>query len=216
MTESINYDWEAAWAKFEPPADAHPIQLNPENFDNVAGYWVTNDLLLRSALWYASIGTPVFPCCPWAGAYNNHKGEPIDEKAPLTFHGWKDATTESAQITQMWADFPYAMIGSPVPADELALDFDPRHGGNRWDLIDMAGIQELPITKMVLSGRYDGGHHLFYQRPLGQLTDVRLPKGIDLRVGGKHYTILPPSVHDATGGAYLWRYREHPAVDLPA
>jgi hypothetical protein len=216
MTESINYDWEAAWAKFEPPADAHPIQLNPENFDNVAGYWVTNDLLLRSALWYASIGTPVFPCCPWAGAYNNHKGEPIDEKAPLTFHGWRDATTERAQIMQMWVDFPYAMIGSPVPADELALDFDPRHGGNRWDLIDMAGIQELPITKMVLSGRYDGGHHLFYQRPLGQLTDVRIKSlGIDIRVGGKHYTILPPSVHDATGGVYLWRYRTTPPARLP-
>jgi hypothetical protein len=61
-----------------------------------------------------------------------------------------------------------------------------------------------------------GGHHLFYQRPSGQLTDVRLPKGIDLRVGGKHYTILPPSVHDATGGAYLWRYRTLPAAPLPA
>jgi hypothetical protein len=36
--------------------DAHPIQLNPENFDNVAGYWVTNDLLLRSACWYATGG----------------------------------------------------------------------------------------------------------------------------------------------------------------
>jgi hypothetical protein len=66
-----------------------------------------------------------------------------------------------------------------------------------------------------LSGRYDGGHHLFYQRPLGQLTDVRLPNGIDIRVGGKHYTVLPPSVHDASGGAYLWRYREHAAVPLP-
>jgi hypothetical protein len=69
---------------------------------------------------------------------------------------------------------------------------------------------------MVLSGRYDGGHHLFFQRPLGQLTDVRLPNGIDLRLGGKHYTILPPSVHDATGGAYLWRWSpDAPAAELP-
>jgi hypothetical protein len=199
-------------------ADGHPIQLKPENVDNVAGYWVTNDLLLRSACWYATGGRPVFPCCPWDGAFNNYKGEPIDAKAPLTFHGWKDATTSLPQIEQWWfREYPYAMIGSPVPVDELALDFDPRNGpGDRWSLCELAGITELPTTKMVLSGRYDGGHHLFYQRPLGQLTDVRIKSlGIDIRVGGKFYTVLPPSVHDATGGAYLWRYRTLPAAPLP-
>jgi hypothetical protein len=68
-----------------------------------------------------------------------------------------------------------------------------------------------------LSGRYDGGHDLFYERPLGQLTDARIKSlGIDIRVGGKHYTILPPSVHDVTGGVYLWRYRTHDVAPLPA
>jgi hypothetical protein len=198
-------------ADIQAPADAHPIQLKPENFDNAAGYWVTADLLLRSALWYAAIGRPVFPCQPWDGAYSK-----ADGKAPLTAHGFHDASTDHRVIATWWERFPFAMIGSPLPTDELALDVDPRNNGDRWALVETAGIAELPVTKMVLSGRYDGGHHLFYQRPLGQLTDVRLPKGIDLRVGGKHYTILPPSVHDATGGAYLWRYREHPVVDLPA
>jgi hypothetical protein len=219
MTDTTSYDWEAAWAKSEPRAGTHPLQLKPENFDNIAGYWVTNDLLLRSACWYATGGRPVFPCCPWDGAFNNHKGEPIDAKAPLTYHGWKDATTNLPQIEQWWfREYPYAMIGSPVPVDELALDFDPRNGpGDRWSLCELAGITELPTTKMVLSGRYDGGHHLFFQRPLGQLTDVRIKSlGIDIRVGGKFYTILPPSVHDATGGAYLWRYPHHPAAALPA
>jgi hypothetical protein len=208
------YDWEAAWAKSEPPAapaDAHPIQLYPENVDNVAGYWVTAELLLRSACWYATGGRPVFPCQPSDGAYSK-----ADAKAPLTPHGFHDATTDTDQIWSWWKRYPFAMIGSPVPVDELVLDVDPRNDGDRWALVELAGVTELPITKMVLSGRYDGGHHLFFQRPLGQLTDVRLPKGIDLRVGGKHYTILPPSVHDATGGAYLWRYREHPAVGLPS
>jgi hypothetical protein len=56
-----------------------------------------------------------------------------------------------------------------------------------------------------------------YQRPPGQLIDVRLPKGIDIRVGDKHYTILPPSVHDTTGGPYLWRWNpDAPAAPLPA
>jgi Bifunctional DNA primase/polymerase, N-terminal len=162
------------------------------------------------------LGRPVFPCCPWDGAFLNYKGEPIDAKAPLVRNGWKDATTDLDQVSTWWARFQYAMIGSPVAPDELCLDIDPRSGGDRWALVDLAGIAELPITRMVLSGRYDGGHHLFYQRPPGQLTDVRLPAGIDIRVGGKHYTILPPSVHDQTGGAYLWRWSpDAPAAPLP-
>jgi hypothetical protein len=197
-------------------ADVHPIQLKPENAANVAGYWVTNDLLLRSALWYAAIGRPVFPCCPWDGAYLDYK--PIDAKAPLVNNGWKDASTDEAQIRYWWEhEYPFAMIGSPVPKDQIVLDFDPRHPpGDRWSLCELAGIQELPITQMVLSGRYDGGHHLFYQRPLGQLTGIRIKSlGIDIRVGGKHYTILSPSVHDATGGVYLWRYRNLKTAVLP-
>jgi hypothetical protein len=200
----------------EPPAGTHPLQLKPENVDNVAGYWVTSDLLLRSACYYAQNGRPVFPCCPWDGAYKRHDGSDIDAKAPLVRNGWKDATTDVEKISTLWQRFPYAMIGSPVPVDDICLDIDPRSGGDRWRLVELAKITELPITRMVLSGRYDGGHHLFYQRPLGQLTDIRIKKiGIDLRVGGSHYTILPPSVHDASGGAYLWRYRDHPAVLLP-
>lgn len=212
------YDWEAAWAKMEPPAGTHPLQLKPENVDNVAGYWVTSERLLRSAIYYGQNNRPVFPCCPWDGAYQRQDGSDIDAKAPLVRNGWKDATTDTVQICTWWARFPFAMIGSPVPLDEICLDIDPRSGGDRWRLAELAGIQELPITRMVLSGRYDGGHHLFYQRPLGQLTDKVIKKtGVDLRAGGKHYTILPPSVHDETGGVYLWRWQwDAPATALPS
>jgi hypothetical protein len=200
----------------DEPGGTHPIQLLPENVENVAGKWVTHYTLLHAAIYYGRNGRPVFPCGPWDGAYKRRDGTDIDAKAPLVRNGWKDATTDVAQIQTWWEQFPYAMIGSPVAPDELCLDIDPRNGGDRWALVDMAGITELPITRMVLSGRYDGGHHLFYQRPPGQLTDVRLPKGIDIRVGAKHYTILPPSVHPDTGGAYLWRWSsDAPAAPLP-
>jgi hypothetical protein len=166
---------------------------------------------MQAAVGYATTSRPVFPCQPWDGAYSDH-----DAKAPLTRNGWKDATCDQLQIRKWWQQFPFAMIGSPVPKDELCFDIDPRHGGDRWALVEAAGIDQMPSTRMVLSGRYDGGHHLFYQRPPGQLTSIRLPKGIDLRVGGKHYTILPPSVHDATGGPYLWRWKQDaPASVLP-
>jgi hypothetical protein len=162
---------------------------------------------------YAGFGIPVFPCHPWTGYRVNGDGEPIKAKAPLTFHGFHDATTDLGQLIAWWTEHPYAMIGSPVATDEICLDFDPRYGGDRWALQDLLGI-ELPITRMVLSGRYDGGHHLFFQRPDGELSEKRLPNGIDIRDGGKHYTILPPSVHPDTGGAYLWRYADRPAAPL--
>jgi hypothetical protein len=208
---NMNWDWEAAWAKTEPPTNTHPIQLKPENIDNVNGNWITAQTLMQAAIDYATNGRPVFPCQPWDQAYNK-----ADAKAPLTRNGWKDATTDISKLENWWQRFPFAMIGSPVAPTELCLDIDPRSGGDRWALVEMCGISALPITRMVLSGRYDGGHHLFYQRPHGALTDVRLPKGIDLRVGGKHYTILPPSVHDASGGSYLWRWKwDAPASVLP-
>jgi hypothetical protein len=212
-TEPINWDWEAAWAKTEPPANAHPIQLKPENVDNVAGNWITAEILMQAAVHYATNGMPVFPCQPWDGAYSK-----ADAKAPLTRNGFHDATTEISVLRIWWQQFPFAMIGSPVPPAELCLDIDPRSGGDRWALVELAGIAELPVTRMVLSGRYDGGHHLFFQRPHGQLDGTRLKRlGIDIRVGGKHYTVLPPSVHDATGGRYLWRWNpDAPAAPLPA
>jgi hypothetical protein len=192
------------------PADAHPIQLKPENFDNVAGKWVTNDLLLRSALWYASIGQPVFPCYPWEGD---------KAKSPLTRNGFHDATTDINQIRRWWETlFPFAMIGGPVAIDEVCLDTDPRNDGDIRNLIELAGLDVLPVTKTVFSGRLDGGQHQFFKRPEGSYdgAKARLPRGIDLKDGGKGYTILPPSVHPDTGGVYFYRAGTHTVrADLP-
>jgi hypothetical protein len=124
----------------DTPTGAHPAQLKPENVENVEGKCITSDTLLQAAAYYARNGRPVFPCCPRDGAFLNYKGEPIDAKAPLTRNGWKDATTNLELIGTWWAQFRYAMIGSPVAPDELCLDIDPRNDGDPWALVDMAGI----------------------------------------------------------------------------
>ena len=65
------------------------------------------------------------------------------------------------------------------------------------------------------SGREDGGHHLFYKRPAGELTSTRLRKlcpGVDLKDGGKGYTIIPPSLHPDTGLPY--RFEVRPIVSM--
>src|SRR5687767_8361470 len=46
----------ARCAMTAPPEGAHPSQLKPENVDNIAGNWVTADILLQTALWYATAG----------------------------------------------------------------------------------------------------------------------------------------------------------------
>lgn len=74
--------------------------------------------LLAAALRYASAGWPVFPCTPDGTAAPDHK-------APLTAHGFKDATTDPARIRAWWHRWPDANVaiatGEPGP-DVLDVD----------------------------------------------------------------------------------------------
>jgi Bifunctional DNA primase/polymerase, N-terminal len=157
---------------------------------------MTTTDLLAAALDLAARGWAVFPC-RWRGE---------NAKAPLTNNGQHDASRDPDQIRVWWTRWPQAQIGAVVPESLLVIDVDPRNGGSLAALESLTG--PLPET---WSGRNDGGHHRFYRRPGGPLTSTRLPKGIDLKVNG--YTILPPSIHPATGKPYRWE--EHEAADVP-
>jgi Bifunctional DNA primase/polymerase, N-terminal len=156
-----------------------------------------------AALALAAHGWAVFPC-KWRGE---------NAKAPLTINGHHDASRDHDQITAWWTRWPNAMIGAPVPESMLVIDIDPRNRGSLDALEQIAG--PMPITLAVWSGRNDGGRHLYFQRPLGQLTSTRLPDGVDLKVGGKSYCVVPPSIHPDTGKPYRWVSRCEPAI-LPA
>ena len=152
--------------------------------------------MLDAALNVAASGWPIFPCW-WSGDR---------AKAPMTKTGFKAATTDPEQIRYWWERAPEALIGIALPMHLLVLDIDPRHGGNLEELETQLG--PLPETLTVWSGRRDGGRHLYYRRPPGDLTSSALPAGVDLRIGGKHYLIGPPSKHPATGQPYEWEERE--------
>jgi hypothetical protein len=107
------------------------------------------------------------------------------------------------QIKAWWLRWPDAMIGAAVPDSLLVVDIDPRKDGSLAALEAITG--PLPTTFTVWSGRNDGGCHLYYQRPPGQLTSTRLPQGIDLKANG--YCIVPPSIHPVTGQPYRWEHR---------
>lgn len=137
---------------------------------------------------------------------------PLDGKTPTTGHtlnGHLDATTDPHTIREWWSSGDWN-IGSPVPDSLVAFDVDPRNGGSLADLERVAGVK-LPPTLEVISGRRDGGRHLYYLRPFKHPYRGNVPHGIDVKTNG--YMVMPPSVHPDTGKPYKWVYRE--AVRLP-
>jgi len=75
--------------------------------------------ILAAALNFARRGIPVFPVS-------------AKSKKPLTLHGFKDATTDEAQVRAWWTKRPKAMIGIPTgPRSKMWLfdvDIDPAEG----------------------------------------------------------------------------------------
>jgi replicative DNA helicase len=156
------------------------------------------------ALAYAGIGIEVFPVHP-------------QTKAPLTAHGMKDATTDTEQIDAWWKTFPDASIGGRIPTDVVVVDVDPKGGGDgTWRAL--CAHFGKPDTRTHYSGRGDGGGHVWFTCPLQRCEKFSTRKldawckqhglervGIDILHHGHRYTILPPSLHAATGLPYRWK-----------
>lgn len=159
--------------------------------------------MLQAALDLAKAKWPVFPCI--------ESGDKA--KAPYVAGGFKAATTDPEQITQWWTQWPNALVAIALPDHMLAFDIDVRHGGSDTALEAAFGCK-VPETLKAWSGRNDGGCHLYFMKPDREISQRQLPKGIDLRSGGKHYLIAAPSLHPATGQPYTWQYA--PVAELPA
>jgi hypothetical protein len=103
---------------------------------------------LEVALEYARKGLPVFPC------------NPLDKK-PLTPHGFKDATTDEAQIRVWWGKWPNAMIAAPTgPASGawvLDPDVDPVKQLDGIAILDQLVAQHGPLPQTLTSITPRGG-----------------------------------------------------------
>lgn len=121
-------------------------------------------------------------------------------------HGVLDATDDISTVAHWWGDrYRGCNIGGRVPESMFVLDSDPRHGGD----VTLAALEKefgtLPETLTTVSGRGDGGCHLFYRRPPGKLSIKQIKKfgdGVDLKTSSG-YVVLPPSVHPDTGKPYV-------------
>lgn len=134
-------------------------------------------------------------------------------KVPATRHGVLDATCDLATVIGWWTG-PYAgyNIGIRPPDPVMVIDIDPRNGGleSKGRLEDEHG--RIPTCMTTISGRMDGGHHLFMRRPNGKLSTAKLGAGIDIKTSSG-YVVAPPSIHPETGIAYL--LSDGPIIDPP-
>jgi hypothetical protein len=145
----------------------------------------------------AASGVRVFPCVPGG-------------KAPLTRHGYLDATTELAEVHEWWTRWPLANIGMPTgdPGYDV-LDVDVRASGSGF-----AALSRLRPTSLVRGWATavrtpSGGLHLYYAG-----TDQRCASmpgcHLDLRARGG-YVVVPPSKINWSSYQVIAAGRETPA-----
>lgn len=117
--------------------------------------------------------------------------------------GVLDAATDITTLIGWWAGrYAGRNILGRVPDSMFVMDIDPRNGGLEA-LIELQNkYGQLPETLTTISGRGDGGVHLFYRRPPGKLSSKRLGAGIDIKTSSG-YVVLPPSIHPTTGMPYI-------------
>ncbi|MFQ5807431.1 MAG: bifunctional DNA primase/polymerase [Phycisphaerae bacterium] len=173
--------------------------------------------LRDSAVWYAALGWHVIPLhsirdgvCTCGKTKCDSPG-----KHPHTKNGLKDASNDPVVIERCWRQWPDANVGICTGARSgiVALDIDPRHGGDESleALIDEQG--ELPSTVEAISG--SGGQHLIFTHPGGTIRNrTSLLVGIDVR-GDGGYIVGPPSIH-ISGAQYRWRDGHGPHEIKPA
>ena len=142
---------------------------------------------------------------------------PLRGKVPAIAggNGLLDATSDVEQVRTWWTGrYRGANIGARVPEGRVVLDVDPRADGH----LSLARLEDthrpLPPTLTAYSGRGDGGRHLHWLAPPGELTDVKLGKGLDLKTRSG-YVVMPPSLHPVTGRPYTWAATLVPVRRMP-
>jgi P4 family phage/plasmid primase-like protien len=158
--------------------------------------------MLEAALRYVRMGWPVFPLG-------------IRGKKPMIPEGQggggcKDATLNEEKAREWWTKWPQANIGLATGHRFIALDKDPRDGGD--DSLDFLVRHHGPLPKTIEQTTGTGGGHYLFQQPDFRVRNSQgnnggIAQGIDIR-GYHGYIVAPPSIHPETGRAYCWEGME--------
>lgn len=152
--------------------------------------------LLDAALAYASWGWAVFPCRP-------------GEKTPATRNGYKDATTDPAQIHTWWRHNPHANIGIPTGDTFDVLDVDLEHGVWR-EWLDLQNSTNMPDAHGIALTPSGGLHVLLEPTGVGNGTQLGGRVGFDFRGRGGHIIVAPSVLNN--GHRYSWWVKPSPTV----
>ena len=144
---------------------------------------------LEMALRYVALGLPVLPLRPRS-------------KEPWRRLQVYNASTDPAQI-QSWAKHPDLNLGVAIPEGVVAIDVDPRSGGD----VRLAELEKelgpLPSAARQTTG--GGGEHILLRVSGDEYWLAKDAKqGVDLKQYGG-YIVAAPSVHPDTGKAYSWQ-----------
>lgn len=160
-------------------------------------------------------GLHVFPLLPIlngrCACCRKRPGAPCENAGKHPAIAWgTEATADPDAVrvlwTPKWRGAWDALCGIGIatgPSGLVALDIDPRHGGDSTLSGALAELGLLPPSPTVITG--GGGLHHYFRAPAG----LRLPSksdvlgaGLDLKASGG-YVVAPPSVHK-TGNRYRW------------
>ena len=145
--------------------------------------------LPEAAVIFARAGVPVFPCAPGG-------------KQPVTGQGFKNATTDLAQVQAWWHRFPAANIGMPTGAASgaVVVDVDVHGPVNGYDALNRADRAGLVSGWGLAARSASGGLHLYFPATEGveQRSWQAGRAAIDFR-GDGGYIIVPPSAVTGSG-----------------
>lgn len=173
--------------------------------------------VLIAALTYAAAGLAVFPIhsvdpTTRACSCNEDCGSNAG-KHPATLHGVKDASTDPEQLNAWFGPSSperNLAVATGAASQTVVLDIDGEKGEDTLLWLMNEG-HDLPKTKTSLTGRKDGGRHLWFLYPDaptdGSKLRIRskaaaLGPGVDVRADAG-YVVVPPSTH-RTGKPYTW------------
>ncbi|KKB33790.1 bifunctional DNA primase/polymerase [Bacillus thermotolerans] len=127
-------------------------------------------------------------------------------KHPRTKRGLYDATNNIGAI-RSW-EWGQANIGVPTGrvSGFIALDIDPRHGGNESIERLILKYGGLPDTVEALTG--GGGRHILFKYPGKMKNKTNILPGLDIR-GDGGYIVVAPSIH-TSGKTYEWELSSRP------
>ncbi|WP_218012094.1 bifunctional DNA primase/polymerase [Priestia megaterium] len=169
----------------------------------------------RAAIAYASkLNWAVFPLHTLNGSHCSCRNPNCQSagKHPRTKNGLKAASTNLDIINGWWKKWPNANIAIATGKESgfVALDVDPRHGGedSLGLLVNQYGT--LPETIEAITG--GGGRHILFKNPGNVRNRTNILPGLDIR-GERGYIVVAPSIH-ACGKRYEWELSSRP-LEVP-